>query len=506
MNIFTRQVKRLHISVASHQFFYLIVGLLVFEALWLALSGKYPMAFDEDFHFGIIKLYAGHLNPFWNAHPPGADVYGPITRDPSYLYHYLMSFPYRFLRVVTDNTQLQIICLRFINIGLLSASLPLYRKLLLRTGASKKLVHIVLLLFVLVPIVPLLAAQINYDNLIVPMTALSLLLTLRVADSFQANHIDVQSILKLIVVCLLSSLVKYAYLPIFIVIVCFLVVRIWQVHGSRASFGRAFSKGWQYTQGFGRWAAVGLLVISSVLFVERYGVNIARFHTPVPDCAQVLLYDQCQHYGPWIRDHDFAKNKPVNADKSPVNYTQHWLYGMWFRSFFAVDGPATLYQTRGPLTLPGISVILLTLLSVIAFLGTARQVWRRYNTSSLWLLSAGAAVYVIVLWLTEYQLFLETGQPVAINGRYLLPILPVFMLLGALSIKQLLRRYIRVTNFVAILAVFTFVWGGGFLTYALRSNDAWYWPLTPLRSGNHILQRYVGPAVPGNYNPIQYLH
>lgn len=61
------------------------------------------MAFDERLPLGIITLYAHHLSPFWQAQPAHADAFGAVFRDPSYLYHWLMSFPYRFVSIFTDN-------------------------------------------------------------------------------------------------------------------------------------------------------------------------------------------------------------------------------------------------------------------------------------------------------------------------------------------------------------------------------------------------------------------
>ncbi len=54
--------KRLISLLGSTQFFWAIVALFVVQALWIALSSHYPMAFDEDFHLGIIRLYAHHLS------------------------------------------------------------------------------------------------------------------------------------------------------------------------------------------------------------------------------------------------------------------------------------------------------------------------------------------------------------------------------------------------------------------------------------------------------------
>ena len=63
------RLQRLIVLAADKRLFYLVIVLLVIQALWISLSGRYPMAFDEDFHFGIIRLYSDHISPFWNGHP-----------------------------------------------------------------------------------------------------------------------------------------------------------------------------------------------------------------------------------------------------------------------------------------------------------------------------------------------------------------------------------------------------------------------------------------------------
>jgi hypothetical protein len=109
--------------IGSPGFFWGVLALLVLQAAWLACTGRYPMAFDEDFHLGIIRLYAHHISPFWNAQPPGADKFGAVFRDPSYLYQYLMSFPYRLISVFTADQTIQVLWLRAINIGLFKPAL-----------------------------------------------------------------------------------------------------------------------------------------------------------------------------------------------------------------------------------------------------------------------------------------------------------------------------------------------------------------------------------------------
>lgn len=491
-------------ALSSQYFFAAIVVLLVVQAVWIALTGLYPMAFDENFHLGVIRLYAEHPSPFWAQHPAAGDAFGAVTRDPSYLFHYLMSFPYRFVGLLTDNQSAQVIVLRLLNIGFFATSLFLFRQLLLMTKTSRPLVHTSLFIFVLVPVVPLLAAQINYDNVITPLTALALLLTVTVQRSFKTTKMNSPALLTLLAVCLFASVIKYAFLPICIAIAGFVAVTAWQAYRTPTKSLRAFRKGLDGFRGWPLWLLVVALLLGGILFLERYGVNVARYHTPVPDCAQVLTYNECQHYGPWIRDYNLEANKE-EFNKSPIVYTRYWGYGMWYRLFFAVDGPTTQFQTRAPMLVPGLTAIAFIVGGVIALLLRGRAVWKRYDKPILWLFVATTVVYVGILWAQQYQMYLQTARPVAINGRYLIPLLPTLILLVVLAWNQLLANRIGLKVMMAGLAVLGFAWGGGALTYILRSNDAWYWHVSAVRSVNHAVQQTVGPITPGYGHPTDFL-
>ncbi len=492
--------------LSSRTFLKLIIGLFVLQAAWIALTGRYPMAFDEDFHLGVIRLYADHWSPIWSAHPAGGDAFGAVSRDPSYLYHYLMSFPYRLIALFTDNQTLQVLILRAMNIAFFACGLPLYRKLLLKTGASKPVVHLSLLIFVLIPIVPLLGAQINYDNVIMPLTALSLLLIIQFSESLRKQSLDVNKLLQFMAVSLFASIVKYAYLPIFVASTGYLIFRLYRVYRTPSDLLKAFKNSWPKFKGWNRWLLIVLVFLAGGLFGERYGLNIIRYHTPVPDCAQVLTYQECKHYGPWIRDFEFEQDKPIENDRNPIRYTQHWLYGMWLRSFFAVDGPASDFETRGPLIAPGVTGAVLAISGLTALVLLIPELWRKYNGPILWLFSLVTLVYVAILWVTEYQLYLQTAQPVAINGRYLLPVLPLITVAAMLAVKELTGRRQWLRLLIASLAIVGLLWGGGAMTYVLRSSDSWYWPVTPLKPVNHALQKTLGPVTPGYKNPTQLLH
>jgi len=503
-------LRRVETVLAARTFWWFVLGLLVAQATWIALSGRYPMAFDEDFHLGIIRLYAHHLSPFLSGQPAHADQFGAVARDPSYLYHYLMSFPYRLIAQLTGDQTLQVLVLRAINIGLLTGGVVLYRRVLLRMGTSRELAHLCLLIFVLIPVVPLLAAQINYDNLLLPLVAIILLLGFRFEEHLaRERRIDLAALLLLAGLAMLTSLVKYAFLPIFAAVGMFVAVRLWQRRRTLPAPWLGLPAAWRQLS---RWAQLGciiLLVAASGLFVERYGVNLVRYHTPVPDCGQVLTVEQCSHYGPWIRDYNYKLNTlDTDAVHSPLTFAADWFYGMWLRLFFAVDGPATQFQTRGPLLLPGLAGIAFAVGGVLAVMAALPKLWRKHRRGAprVWLTAAAVICYVAALWLDNYRAYVETGQPVAINGRYLVPVLLPVLVLAARAVDELLGRRQAQKLAIGLTAVVCLAWGGGALTYILRSNNAWYWPNSTIRTANHAVQNVLGPLTPGYRHPTEFMH
>jgi hypothetical protein len=489
--------------LASSGCFWFIIGLLVVQATWIALSGRFPMAFDEDFHLGIIRLYAHHLSPFWSGQPDNANMFGAVARDPSYLYHWLMSFPYNLIHLLTDSQTVQVIWLRFINIGLFTTGLILLRRLLLLTGATRALVHSSLLVFVLLPIVPLLAAQINYDNLLLPVVAALLILSAGLLDELQKyGRVNTKKLLIIIIGCLLASLVKYAFLPIFIAIMVVLVVAAWRKLKTGRKSLMAVYFGWSLIGRAAKVSLISLLIVTSGLFIERYGVNFVRYHKPVPDCSAVLSVEDCSQYGPWIRDYFLKMHKPNSHHTSPLAFNYEWFYGMWFRTFFAVDGPATQFETRGPLLMPAMGGLIFGAAGFFAVVLCAQRLWRRYASPAAMLYSTVSIVYTSVLWLDEYEAYLRTGQPVAINGRYLLLVLPFILLTVGAAFNELLKRQQKLKIALLSLAVLSLLWGGGAMTYVLRGRDAWFWPNSPTSGINSSLKQTVGPLTPGYSNQL----
>ncbi len=480
----------------SRRFFYIVMGFFLFEALWLVFTAIYPMAFDEDFHFGLIKLYAHHWTPFLTEQPVGAEKYGAVVHDPSYLYHYLMSFPYRIVAFFTDSETKQVIALRLLNVAMFTYALVLYRKVMLRAKASAALANITLAIFVLIPIVPFLAAHVNYDNVFMILVPLLCLTGFAVIEGLQQKRIDLRAILAFAILCMLTSLVKYAALPVALAGVVFLLVVLVR------AYRRRFKSLWpDIKAGFGglttsaKYVWLGLFLLSAVLFIQRYGVNLALYKTPVPDCGQILTVDQCNAYGPWARDHGYAQQVPDDFKPNPVTFMGSWLHGMWHRLFFAINSVKYYYINYLELPIPSHTASVLAIVGLLAWVVWWRAVFR--GNILLAFATTMALGYLLVLWLNGYEDYSKLGRAVAINGRYLLPIFPLLAIGMGKAIGLTLQKFKvqQAKPYLATIAILLFLYGGGVFTFILRSDATWDWPNQTVIHANNAVRKVLAPII-----------
>lgn len=487
-------VQKTTAILGSRRFFNVVLGVFVLQALWFVVSAVYPMAFDEDFHFGIIKIYSHHWLPFLASQPPNANAFGAVARDPSYLYHYLMSFPYRLIELVCHGQTSQVIALRLINVALFAGSLVLFRRVLLRVGTSPALANVSLVLFTLIPIVPQLAAHINYDNLLMPLVAWTLLLAFRAIDELRERRVDMRTLLMLLIVCIFTSLVKYAFLPIFMVTGVYLVaVMVRSFWGDLRQLWPSIRAGFLGLGRLQRIVLSVLLLVALGMFWQRDGSNAVQYKTPVPSCSDVLSTDECSAYGPWGRNYQASLTK-APFDANPAVYTvQSWLFGLWYRLFFAVSGPASDFRNYPPLPLPGAASICLGLVGLVVVAAMVRRIFG--GQSKLLLLFFIFGAYSLALWLDEYEQFLQTGQPVAINGRYLVPVLLLAAAIIGRGLSLLLARYPGRRLALATFTILLFLQGGGVLTFISRSDASWDWPNQTVINMNDAARRVLAPVL-----------
>jgi len=486
--------------LSTDAFFYGIIALFIGQALWIAFAAVYPMAFDEAMHFGVTKLHADQLwLPFFTQQPAGADVYGAVVRDPSYLYHYLLAFPYTVIAFFTGDQTLQIIILRILNIALSLWALIIFRRVLLQARFSKAITNVALLAYTLIPIVPLLAAQINYDNLLLVFIGYICLAMFRCIEVMNKGVFPLKDITVFIILCLFASITKYAFLPIFFAC-CVFLLGLFIV-----KFRKKFHKIKEMCRGqlkkMPRKTVIFLtvfLLIGGGLFLERYATNSLMYKSPLADCGSILSKEQCMSYEAWQRNYEYAQQKPQDFTPiNPVGYVSEWGYGMWYRLFFAINGDTVndRYQNFPPLPVASFAAVAITALGLVGVAVNIRYIFK--NNIKMLSLGVVAGIYIVVLFGKNYFSYVITGMPVALNGRYLLLVMIPFVALMALGISMLLRRYYRTRIAFAVVALLCLFNGGGIVPFLVYSSDTWYSPHSPAADMVKKVQKPLRKITPG---------
>jgi hypothetical protein len=480
MQSLTRITSLLHRFINSPSSFYAILALFIISAVWIASFSLYPMAFDEEFHYGLIKIYASSLLPYGIEHTSSMAQYGAATADASYLFHYLMSFPYRLFDFIGLSDSAIIILLRYLNIVFVAAAIIIFRRALLLASASPAAATASLAFVSLVPVFVMLTSQINYDNLLLLVTAWCILLTFRITLSLrQKSTITLTDAWLLVCALLIGMSIKYAFLPIALALVLWLVlVGIRHLTPNRKSLliiSNRLIQQWQLMKAQTRVLLTALLLLSA-FFGSHYVTNYVGYGSPIPDCDQVFTPDECTAYGPWNRNKMYTAQKSDTFDplSFPAYMLIEWMPGMTERLTFAVAGKTNGFQTKAPLPIVIIGFI------ILAAIGSLCLIIQLLRNKATW-------IWVFTLFLTfiyvgalSYQLYgdyIETAQPVAINGRYLLPLLPLIAFILIQAIRQSIGRVSapHLSTAAAIVFLVLLVGGGGIGTYIVQSESHWYW-------------------------------
>jgi hypothetical protein len=488
---------RIHSILNSKGFFKFVIIFFIIEASWIALTAIYPQAFDEQYHFGLIKLYSHHLWPFFSKQPAGANQFGAVAVNSSYLYHYLMSFPYRFIELITKNQDIQIIILRFIDIAMFTYGLILFRKVLLKTRLSKAMSNLIIFVFILIPIVPQLAGQVNYDDLMIPLVAAVCLLSFNMIDQIKKHQLSFKTTALMLILATFTSLVKFAFLPIYLAVVLFFVFYIYRYHRSY------FFKIWNsFILDFKKQSLklkivlISLLLISVAMFAQRDLVNIVKYHSLNPSCSSVLSIKDCKAYPVWYAN--YIRHKAIidhkkSASDNIIVYIGQWLYWMWYRLFFAVNGPGSHFTNYPPLPLPSAMALIVGVSGLIVAIKYRKKILKA--NPYVILLFLMSLIYLIALITQGYSTYRFTAVLENMNGRYLLPILILIGAILARAFSLAFKKYGHLKVIAACITIIMLLEGGGIFTYIIRSNDSWYWHSNKVVKVNKVVRKITKKVV-----------
>lgn len=487
--------SRFFLFLSSRSFLYIVIGIFVVQALWFALSLAYPLAYDESYHFGIIKAYTSQLGPIIYDQPESLDYLRDLENESSFIYHYLMSFPLRLAMLFTDSLAIQVITLRIINIGFAASALLLFAKLFKNIHIPKLYTNISLFFFSMIPVLVYLSATINYDNLLMPVAAGYFLACVAY---LRGKPWQWQNIASVIALGTFASLIKFTFLPIFAVSIGFFAVRLWR-------YRKEFFKSLWVSITTTTWQKNTLialaLVITVGLFSSIYLKNIVVYGTPQPSCQQTLGIERCLA-NPMIvvRGERIGNDKDSRKPDLLAGYVTTWVSTMLEDQSLIIVRVAP-DSNPNPDNLPIISNTLF--FGGIVSIGVLLYAARRMN----WSLERK---FLFMMIITVFAaVFIKTASgyfshylPLAIQPRYLFVVLPILIVLSVYGSRIILRGHKKFAATSLLVIALLLTQGGGMTSYLLRSQPAWYWDNVTVRSVNSGLKQVVQPLVkenPGKY-------
>ncbi len=479
----------------NEKFFVGTVLLLAVQAVWLAFSAIFPLPFDEYVHLGEIQIYAHQWSPFITHQPAYASIYGDITREPSFLYYYLMSFPYRFFELFTHNQMALVIAMRLLNVVFVVGGMILFRKLLDVWGVSRRIRNVALLAFVSTPIIPFLVAHVNYDNLMFLLAPLFLLVATRLITD--GNDL-LRRILLFGFLGATTILVKRTFLPLAGVAALYVLVVVWRRDGLKLF--KNIHTSWKQTRKGPVFIALCLgFVLAIGLFAERYGGNVVKYGSIWPECHRVQTREICAEYGPWHRDNIGAlESRPTQREHNIVGFTAVWIAWM-MRGYYAIfaytaNGVPRQGDPFGSIEGQGQLQLLIAVGDAALLAGIVVLVWQRkkiWHNPYLRFALVICIGFLVAQWFFNLQTYLKLWNPSAVQARYTYPLLIImFMLLITAVSSWISSRFDtftakRIKSDLFLLFVIVYVWGGGIAGWIVRSPDSWHWQNSIVQATNH---------------------
>jgi hypothetical protein len=470
--------------IGSNKFFWFVIVLFVLQASWVAISFRSPMLFDEGYHINITRFFIENPSPIVTEQDEKWDQFSDIGRSGSYLYHYMMSFPYRAIDgVLGERAILKIISLRLINVLFFGLGLVAYRKLFREMKIQQVFINVALLFFVLLPMAPYVAAHVNYDNLIFLLTPLFLLMGVRLLQA-RPRIVDFALFVGL---GLFASLVKSAFLPIFAA--GFVFVTVWLGLKLRGDTWTYLKGALRKENGWRLHVTIVLLFMLMIPFAYTYGLNLVRYSTPSPACVVTLGEDRCAASAFYSRNKILIESTDLREKVQRPNFVLIWTdqminYVSWSgagvnRGQNVSEDPVPQFHTA---------------MALIGLLGAVSAVYAWHSLRRNLALRFALVVslfYAFVVFLNNYASYDRYHQLIATQPRYYLIVLPIWAVLMVLGLNFVLKNWRTAKIVLLFVFLVLFSKGAGIVTHITVSDPGWYWPHDGLIRSNMIIKEAV---------------
>lgn len=470
--------------------FVAILVLVALQGLWYAASFQ-PSLFDEQKHFAKTVIHSESISPFLGDQKPEWDITGTVFRDGAYMFYFIMGKALNVVSVFTDSTELQLFVLRMICLAFFIGGFIVLKKVLLKTdikGVTPAVVHIAFLFMALTPAVAPLFGALSYDSLSFLCISIALLMSINI---IKTKKLSGPLFLYFAALCIFTVLVKWTNIALIVPIVIFVLFSIlWgrNIKTVFEDFLHSFRSGAKYKSVL----AIVVFVSGILLFIERPVMNTLEYGSPEPNCGKVMSEERCLKFPDYAIYAQVSANKP--KDFSPVRI-QEYFFSYWAPRM--INTQATLSPwapSRLSPSLPFMSsaYFLFAVLGTFVILMYLREFLRDRATK---LLLFATVAYSGILLVYLYGLYVDYAIPAAVSGRYLLPVLPIFIFFSALAFKRLLERRQAATLSMLFVTLLLFTQGGGVTSYLLTAPKTLYWKNDTVRAINNDAQSILRPVV-----------
>jgi len=206
-----------------------------------------------------------------------------------------------------------------------------------------------------------------------------------------------------------------------------------------------------------------------------YGVNLVKYLEPIPDCTDLLLQEQCDLsvYVRRAKEMGFPEEKLTLRDvieqqkTNPINYIDEYWITRMLKTIYGIMGHKSYF--------PPLIATFFHLLYLFVFI-LAIKYWQK-REYAFYALVAITLSYILAIMISSYnEELMSDFRHVAVQGRYLFPVLGSFYVLVSHSISQITNKWISKVTLAYTLLLFTLGGPVMFLLVFARTNAVgWFY-------------------------------
>ncbi len=429
---FDRLCRQIIAAVSSDLFLRITLVWFLVQALYFVFSVQFGLPPDETYHYTYIQLYAQHWpSPFLgNNGIPGVLI--EVSRNPFFLYHYLLGFPF----VILQHLPHSYVYLRLINVAMGFGSLLMLVKVARRLKLNSLVTNLSVFMLVNTLMFVYLSASANYDNSMILLCLIGIYLFIDLWSKLKAS-----TILGFTTAILLGCLTNINFLPFAFALVVVLIARyvtrlplVWQTLRQTFKLNRRLNIGLSI-----------LVIILGGLMIQRFGVNAVRYSSLNPACEKVRPINDCRQSALYTRNEYLYSHKHHIPDRRIQAFAVTWAHLMEIRT----------YGEFSKSSFPPNRIIPVLMVSVVSIFTFALvRMWRAKDIM-LSILLFICLFYLAVLLRENYDTYIKTGRIIALQGRYAFTVLPVlYLIINRYNLEFSKKVWLRALYVIAVVLVF----------------------------------------------------